>query len=403
MKHRVLVTGLGIVSCMGLNLKAFWDEIKKGRSGIKPFDLPIEGTKMSVAATVKGFNPEKYFSAKELSFLERCSQFAIVAAREAISDAGLVIGERPLMNAASIVGCAGAGQETFDEASYRLYKEHRSRVHPLSVPKGMACSVISQVSIHLRIKGPAFLISTACASGAHALIQGVSMIQSGMVDVALVGGTETPFNYVQLKSWDALRIVSNDTCRPFSKDRSGMVLGEGAGMLVLESEEHAKKRNANIYAEISGYGMTSDAGHMTRPDVSSVANAMKNTLRNAGINADEVDYINAHGTGTLVNDIAETKAIHKAFGDHAKKLTISSTKSMHGHALGATSALELVATTLALKNSVIPPTANFTVADEQCDLDYVPNDARKQNINTALSNSFAFGGLNAVVALNKHA
>ncbi|MBT4076227.1 MAG: beta-ketoacyl-[acyl-carrier-protein] synthase family protein, partial [Gammaproteobacteria bacterium] len=250
--------------------------------------------------------------------------------------------------------------------------------------------------------GPAYVLSSACASGSHAIIQGISMIKSGLVDVALVGASDAPFTYGLLKSWDALRVVSNDTCRPFSKDRSGMVLGEGSGMLLLETEEHAKARGARIYAELAGCGMTSDAHHITRPNVSGIIRAMDKALLHAALNVNEVDYINAHGTATLANDIAETEAINQLFQGHARQLAISSTKSMHGHALGASSALELVATTLSIHHGIIPPTANFTEADELCDLDYVPNQARQQTISNALSNAFAFGGLNAVVALKKY-
>jgi len=331
--------------------------------------------------------------------LDKFSQFAVVAAQEAVADAGLVIGEESLVNAAAIIGSACCGKHNDEVIFSSLYKLKRKRAHPLTIPKGMPSAPASMVSIHLGIKGPAFVVASACASGAHAIIQGVSMIASGVVDVALVGGTDASFTYTLLKSWDALRVMSSDTCRPFCKDRSGMVLGEGAGMLVLESEEHAVQRSARIYAEIAGCGMTSDAGHITRPDVTGIANAMTKALHQAKLKPGEVDYINAHGTATVANDIAETEAIHQVFGDHAKQLAVSSTKSMHGHALGASSALEVVATTLALHHSIIPPTANFTVADEKCDLDYVPNQARKQIINIALSNAFAFGGLNAVIAI----
>ena len=258
------------------------------------------------------------------------------------------------------------------------------------------------VSMHLGIKGPAFALASACASGLHAIIQGMTMIQSGMIDVALVGASDTPFTYGLLKSWDALRVASNDTCRPFCADRSGLVLGEGAGMLVLESEEHANARGAKIYAELLGCGMTSDAGHITRPDVTGITHAITHALHHAELEPEQIDYINAHGTGTQANDETETQAIKQVFGDHAKKLAVTSTKAMHGHALGASSALELIATTLALHHGIIPPTVNFTTADEACDLDYVPNQAREQNIHYALSNSFAFGGLNAVIALQKH-
>ena len=307
-----------------------------------------------------------------------------------------------LTDAAAIVGSGCGGKHT-DEATYdQLYKKQKSRAHPLTIPQGMPSAAASMVSYHLGIKGPAFALASACASGSHAIIQGMTMIQSGMIDMAIVGASDAPFTYGLLKSWDALRVASNDTCRPFSKDRSGMVLGEGAGMLILESEQHALDRGARIYAELAGCGMTSDAGHITRPDIEGITNAITNALHHAGLDADQIDYINAHGTATPTNDVIETEAIKQVFGKHAYELAISSTKSIHGHALGASSALELVATTLAMHHEIIPPTANFTVADEACDLDYVPNIARKHKIDAAISNSFAFGGLNAVIALRRY-
>ncbi len=401
LNHRVLITGLGAVSGLGLNAPSFWDALKAGRSAIKPFDLPIDNIKISRAVTVPDYDENKYFSSDELSILDRFSQLAVIAAKEAVDDAGLVCGEEMLAGAAAIIGSGCGGKHT-DEATYdQLYKQKRSRAHPLTIPKGMPSAAASMVSLHLGIKGPAFVLTSACASGSHAIIQGMMMIQSGMVDVALVGATDAPFTYGLLKSWEALRVVSSDTCRPFCKDRSGLVLGEGAGMLVLESEQHAKNRGARIYAEIAGCGMTSDAGHITRPDVAGISNAIKNALDHAQVSTNEVDYINAHGTATTANDIAETEAINQVFGAHAKDLAVSSTKSMHGHALGASSALELVATALATHQNIVPPTANFTEADEKCNLDYVPNAARKQKVNVAMSHSFAFGGLNAVVVLKK--
>ena len=400
--RRVLITGLGAISGLGLNASTFWDALKQGRSAIRPLNPAIGDVRIAVAAMVPDFDPDKYFSADELTILDRFSQFAVIAAQQAVDDAGLICGENILTDAAAIIGSGCGGKHT-DEATYdRLYKQQRKRAHPLTIPKGMPSAAASMVSLHLGIKGPAFVLASACASGSHAIIQGMTMIQSGMIDVALVGASDAPFTYGLLKSWDALRVASNDTCRPFCKDRSGLVLGEGAAMLLLESEEHAKQRGAHVYAEIVGCGMTSDAGHITRPDVTGITNAIKNSLHHAELLPEDVDYINAHGTATQVNDITETQAIHQVFGDHAKRLAVSSTKSMHGHALGASSALELVATALAIHHDIIPPTANFTVADEKCDLDYVPNEAREQEINVAISNSFAFGGLNAVIALKKY-
>jgi len=402
MNRRVVITGLGAVSGLGLNATTFWQELIAGQSAIKPLKLPIENIKISLGALVPEFDPECHFSSDDLTLLDRFSQLAVIAAREAVCDAGLCSGEDSIRQAAAIIGSGCGGKHT-DEATYdRLYRQQRSRAHPLTIPKGMPSAAASMVSKHLGIKGPTFALASACASGSHAIIQGYTMIQSGMVDVALVGASDAPFTFGLLKSWEALRVATDDTCRPFCADRSGIVLGEGAGMVVLESEQHAKARGARIYAELAGCGMTSDAGHITRPDVTGISSAIINALNYAGIDPDEVDYVNAHGTATQANDVAETAAINQVFGDRAKKLAVSSTKSMHGHALGASSALELIASTLAIYHGIIPPTANFTVADEQCDLDYVPNIAREQEIDVAISNSFAFGGLNSVIAIRKH-
>lgn len=396
-----MITGLGSVSGLGLSTPLFWKSIKDGRPAIQSLNPLFDGVNISLGATVPKFNPENYFSISELSILDRFSQLAVIAAREAVEDAKLVCGEKILSNAATIIGSGCGGKHT-DEVTYDLlYKQQRKRAHPLTIPKGMPSAAVSMVSTHLGTKGPAFSVSSACASGSHAIIQGMSMIQSGIVDVAIVGATDAPFTFGLLKSWEALRVVSNDTCRPFCEDRSGLILGEGAGILVLESEEHAKNRGAKIYAELAGCGMTSDAGHITRPDVAGISSAIDKALQNSKITCNQVDYINAHGTATTANDIAETKAINQVFGRHATQLAVSSTKSMHGHALGASSALEIIATTLAIYEGVIPPTANFTTADKECNLDYVPNKSRVKEINCAISNSFAFGGLNAVVALKK--
>ncbi len=397
-----MITGLGAISASGLNIPAFWDAMKAGHTAIKPLKPAVNDIKISVAAQLPDFVPESYFTHDELTLLDRYSQLAVIAASEAINDAGISNNEKILTNTAIIVGSGCCAKHTDEETCVKLFKQQRSRVHPLTIPKGMPSAAANMVSMHLGTKGPAFVISSACASGAHAIIQGASMVQSGLVDIAVAGASDAPFTYGLLKSWDALRVVSNDTCRPFCKDRSGMVLGEGAGMLVLESEDHAAKRGARIYAELAGSGMTSDATHITRPDITGISKAMNLALNHANLHSTEIDYINAHGTGTELNDIIETRAIHQVFGDHASKLIVSSTKSMHGHALGAASALEIIATTLAIYNGIVPPTANFTVADEQCDLDYIPNKAREQGISIAMSNSFAFGGLNAVIALKKY-
>jgi nodulation protein E len=399
MSRHVVITGLGAVSALGFTVRDFWSALRKGQSAIKPLGPLGQGTRISTGAIVPDYDPQMHFSADELPFLDRCSQFAVLAAREALADAGLAGKSATVKAAAAVIGTGCGGKHTDEETYAQLYKEQKSRAHPLTIPKGMPSASASLVSQDLGIQGPVFTVASACASAAHATIQGCLMIQSGMVDVAVVGGADAPFTYGLLKAWEALRVVSGETCRPFSKDRSGMVLGEGAGVLVLESEQHAQRRGAPIYARLAGCGMTSDAGHITRPDIDGIARAISTALDNAGLSPQAVDYVNAHGTGTTTNDPAETEALHRVFGAHADTLAISSTKSMHGHALGAASALELIATILALKHDVIPPTMNFTEAGEGCDLDYVPNQPRAQQVDAAICNCFAFGGLNAVLAL----
>ena len=399
MPRRVVITGLGAICGLGTTVAECWAALSAGRSAIKPLGNLAEGTRISIGAVVPGFDPAQHFSASELPLLDRFSQFALLATQEALADAGLAAGEDAVTNAAAIIGTGCGGKHTDEDTYTRLYKRKKFRAHPLTIPKGMPSAAASLVSRHLCIKGPVFSVTSACASAAHAVIQGRLLIQSGTVDLAIVGGTDAPFTFGLLKAWEALRVVSNDTCRPFCANRSGMVLGEGSGILVLESEEHAVRRDARIYAELAGCGMTSDAGHITRPDVDGISRAINNALMDSGLDADTVDYVNAHGTATQANDRAETAALHRVFGEYANSLAVSSTKSMHGHALGAASALELIATVLALKNRLIPPTANFTVPDDQCDLDYVPNLPREKQIKVAVSNAFAFGGLNAVVAI----
>ena len=402
MPCQVVITGLGCVSSFGIGITDFWEGVVEGRSSIAPLAGIGDDLKIQIGATVSDYRPDEHFSIDDLALLDRFSQFAVLAAREAMADAGLVQGGDSLRQAAAIVGLGNGVTQTVEETYTQLYKNGKSRVHPLSIPKGMISAAACMVSMHLGIKGPVYSTTSACASGAHAILQGYLMIQSGLVDIALVGGTDAPFVYGLLKAWDALRIVSADTCRPFSRDRSGLVLGEGAGIIVLESEAHAKQRRAGIYAELIGCGLSSDAGHITRPDVDGIERAIVSAINHAGLAVDQIDYINAHGTGTEANDVAETIALHRVFGTHAKTLAISSTKSVHGHALGASSALEFIATILAIHRGVVPPTANFTTAGDGCDLDYVPNIAREMPVKVALSNSFAFGGLNAVLALRSY-
>jgi nodulation protein E len=275
------------------------------------------------------------------------------------------------------------------------------RTQPLTIPKTMANAGASAISQEFGITGPAFTISTACSSSAHAIGQAFSMVRSGMSDVAVTGGSEAPFSYGILKAWEAMRVISPTICRPFSKDRSGMILGEGGAMLVIEERDHALARGATPIAEIVGFGMSSAAHHITQPSAEGAAKAVRMALKDAAIAPDQIGYINAHGTGTTVNDITETSALHIAFGDHAKRLAVSSTKAMHGHTLGAAGAIESAAAILALSTGILPPTIHFNEPDPECDLDYIPNCSRRADVEYALSNSFAFGGLNAVIALRR--
>jgi len=400
MNRKVVISGVGAVSALGNSANELWDGLKTGRSGIEAISDP-NGRKLGVkiGARAKEFKAANYFSSSEISLLDRHTQFAIVAAREAITDAGL--STEHLHDAAAVIGTGCGSEEAYEETYVRLFLEGKHRVHPLTVPKAMPTAAATQISMQFGITGPVFTVTSACASTNHAVAQAFMMIRSGLVDLALVGGTDAPFSFGMLKAWEALRAVAPDTCRPFSADRNGLVMGEGAGIVVLESAEFANKRKIVPYAELSGVGMSADASHITDPSVDGAVRAIRAALKDAKLTPEHIDYVNAHGTGTMANDISETKALHEVFGDHAKKLLVSSTKSMHGHAMGASSALELIATAMALRDGIAPPTMNFTTPGKGCDLNYVPNKAQRSNLNSAISNSFAFGGLNAVVALRK--
>jgi nodulation protein E len=403
--RRVAITGLGIISALGLNLAENWESLSNGRSGIGPVNVPDVagvGLKMQNGAQVRGFDPLKHFQGGKDAQLDRFAQFSVVAAREAFKNSGISLTPE-MRNAAAIVcGSAVGGQAAIESGFEDLWVQGRGRVHPLTIPKTMANAGASHISMDLGLAGPVYTVSTACSSANHAIGQAFRLVRDGDAELALTGGAEAFFTIGMLKAWEAMRVVAPDTCRPFSKDRRGMILGEGGAMMVLEPFEAAQERGAKIYAEICGMGMTSDAHHLTQPTVDGPARAMRGALREAGMAPEEVGYINAHGTGTAGNDPVETKAIREVFGAHADKLAVSSTKSMHGHALGAAGALEAIATVMALHHGILPPTANFTEPDPECDLDYIPNQARTLRVGAALSNSFAFGGLNAVVAFRAY-
>jgi nodulation protein E len=399
--RRVAITGLGIISALGLDLAQNWAALCAGRSGIAPLqvvDGAGVGLKVLNGAQVRDFDPLKHFEGGKDAQLDRFAQFSVVAAREAFRDSRLDLSPEMRLRSAVVCGSAVGGQASIEHGFEDLWVQGRGRVHPLTIPKTMANAGASHISMDLGLAGPVYTVSTACSSANHAIGQAFRLVRDGEADLAVTGGSEAIFTVGMLKAWEAMRVIAPDTCRPFSKDRRGMILGEGGAMMILEPLEAARARGARIYAEICGMGMTSDAHHLTQPTVDGPARAMQGALREAGMTPEQVGYINAHGTGTAGNDPVETKAIREVFGAHADKLAVSSTKSMHGHALGAAGALEAIATVLALHHGILPPTANFTEPDPECDLDYIPNQARAVQVQAALSNSFAFGGLNAVVA-----
>lgn len=402
--RRIAVTGLGVICAVGRNTCEFWESLKAARTGIAPIEqVDCSEFRFRNGAEVRGYTHAPYFEDRRADFLDRFAQFAVIAAREAVADARVEWTPELRETTAIVTGSCLGGQNAQDAGFWDVYKKGSSRVHPLTIPRTMANAGASHISMEMGVTGAAFTVSTACSSSGHAIGQAFWMVRSGAAEMAIAGGSEAPFSFGLLKAWEAMRVVSPETCRPFSRDRKGMILGEGAAMLVLEPLEAALARGARIHGEIVGFGMSADASHLTQPSPDGAARAMRAALRDAGIAPEQVGYINAHGTGTAANDPTETAAIRAVFGDHAERLPVSSTKSMHGHALGAAAALEAAAALLALRDGVLPPTANFTQPDPECALDVVPNCARRAAAEWALSNSFAFGGLNAVVAVRRYA
>lgn len=401
MRERVVVTGLGAVSALG-RAQEMASAVRSGISGIKPIStVPLGKLKVKIGAQ-SDIDPQTILPKDVLAQTDRVAQLAIIAAGDALQDAGVECSRENKQDIAVIIGTGAGGKMTDDECYLRFYGEGVTRVHPMSILKGMVSSAPSQISMFYGLTGHAYDISSACASATHAIGNAMMLIRSGMANRVVTGGTEAPFAYGLLKAWEAMRVMSSDACRPFSKDRSGLVLGEGAGILVLESLTHARQRGAHIYAELIGYGASADAGHITQPDPVGAAKAMQAAMQDGNIQPAQVDYINAHGTGTVLNDLSETRAIKLALKGSARQVKVSSTKSMIGHTLGASGGLEMIVTILAMNQGWVPPTANFTESDPECDLDYVSNVAVDMPIDIALSNSLAFGGLNAVLAVKAY-
>jgi nodulation protein E len=398
---RVAITGYGCVSALGNDATAFREALFAGRSGIGPLRLARDDPRLQVriAAQVKDFDPNALLPPARVPFLDPFAQYALVAAGEAVRLAGLTPEALAGPRTAVILGTGVGGAWTQDDQYYLFYGEKSRRLDPMAIPRLMPNAAASQISMSYGATGPAFTVCSACASSTHAAGLALGLIRSGVVDRVITGGSEACITPGGMRSWELMRVLSPEPCSPFSAGRMGMCLGEGAGVLVLENLAVAEKRGAPVRALLTGFGMTADAGDLLRPDPAGAARAMSLAVADAGIDPSAIGYINAHGTGTVTNDIIETQAIKDVFGEHAAKLMISSSKSMHGHVLGGAGAIELVATVLALEHGVVPPTANWKARDPKCDLDYVPNEARAVKVKAALSNSFAFGGLNAVVCV----
>nr|WP_321985994.1 beta-ketoacyl-[acyl-carrier-protein] synthase family protein [uncultured Lichenicoccus sp.] len=400
MTRRVAVTGLGAIASIGADMPSLWSAVRQGRSGIGPIrTIPTERLTTRVAAEIHDFDPLRWFDPRQMSLLDRNSQFALVAAREAVRDSGL--DTRGAGARGGVVLAAAVGHNTFDDCYKAFYRDNVKRVHPLTVPRVMPSSGTSQVSMEFGLRGPSVAMASACASANHAIGHAFHMIRAGMLDVAITGGADASVVVGFIKGWEGLRVLSPDRCQPFSLDRKGLVIGEGAAMLVLEEWTSAVARGAQIKAELVGYGSSADAGDITAPAIDGAAAAMRAAIDDAGISADAVQYVNAHGTGTRLNDRTEVAALRAVFGRQLERMAVSSTKSMLGHCMTASGALELAVTVAALRDSVLPPTVGFTTPDPDCDIDCVPNVARAAPIEVALSNSFAFGGLNATLIVRR--
>ena len=400
--RRVVITGAGTVNALGHDVHATLSAMAEGRCAIGPLEFPdVERLSIRIGAQVQDWHPEVLFDAKTLSLCDRVTQFALVAAREAVAQSGLEFAGDLGLRAGVVMGTAGGGVMTWNEAYRAVYAEGRNRVHPLVVPRLMNNAGASHIAMEFGLRGPAFSVSTACASSNHAIGLAFQMVRSGVTPVMVAGGAEAMLCFGGVKAWEGLRVMSHDGCRPFCATRNGMVQGEGAGVFVLEEREHARARGANILAEVAGFAMTSDASDIVMPSVEGAGRAIAGALQDAEFAPDTVGYINAHGTGTAANDRTECAAIRSAFGAAADRVMLSSTKAMHGHCIGGTGAVELLACILALRDGLIAPTIGLRTRDPECDLDVVPNTAREVRTRRALSNAFAFGGLNAVLALQQ--
>ena len=399
---RVVITGAGTVNALAHDVKGTFEAFREGRCGIGPLEIrDRDRLAIQIGGQVHGWEPEAHFNRQQLVLFDKFTQFTLIAAREAIAQSGLNFDGHLGYEAGVVLGTAAGGVNTWDENYRTVYEEGKNRVHPFVVPKLMNNAGASHLSMEFNLKGPSFTVATACASSNHAMGLAFQMVRSGASRAMVTGGSESMLCFGGIKAWEGLRVMSKDACRPFSLNRNGMVQGEGAAIFIFEEYAHAKKRGAEILAEVIGFAMTSDAADIVMPSKQGAARAIAGALRDAQVNPEKVCYINAHGTGTAANDKTECAAVADVFGQHADRLMMSSTKSMHGHLIGGTGAVELLACIMALKDGVIAPTIGYEEPDPECALDVVPNVAREVKVKVALSNAFAFGGLNAVLALKK--
>ncbi|MCP3971212.1 MAG: beta-ketoacyl-[acyl-carrier-protein] synthase family protein [Rhodobacteraceae bacterium] len=397
---RVAITGAGTINALGHDVPATMEAMREGRCGIGPLDIrDVDRLSVKIGGQVRGYEETGHFNRQQIALYDRFTQFALLSAGQAIEQSGLEFSGELAARSGVVLGTSGGGLSTQDENYRAVYEAGKNRVHPFVVPKLMNNAAASHVSMQWNLKGPSFTVATACASSNHAMGQAFHMIRSGMTKAMVTGGSESMLCFGGVKAWEGLRVMSKDACRPFSATRNGMVQGEGAGVFVFEEMEHAKRRGAEILAEVVGFAMTSDAADIVMPSKQGAARAIRGAVQDGRVDPARVGYVNAHGTGTAANDKTECAAVADAFGAHADDLLISSTKSMHGHLIGGTGAVELLACIMALRDGVVAPTIGYEEHDPECALDVVPNEAREAKIDVALSNAFAFGGLNAVLAL----
>lgn len=400
--RRVVITGAGTVNALARDVPGTWAAFREGRCGITELDIrDRDRLGVTIGGQVHGWQPEAHFNRQQIVLYDKFTQFTMLAAQQAVAQSGLDFGGRLGLEAGVVLGTAGGGVNTWDENYRAVYEEGKNRVHPFVIPKLMNNAAASHVSMEYNLRGPTFTVATACASSNHAMGLAFQMVRSGAARAMLTGGSEAMLCFGGIKAWEGLRVMSKTACRPFSATRDGMVQGEGAAVFVFEEYEHARARGAPVLAEVAGFAMTSDAGDIVMPQAAGAERAITGALRDAGLNPQDVGYINAHGTGTAANDKTECAAVAHAFGPHADRVLISSTKSMHGHLIGGTGAVELLACLMALAEGVIAPTIGYEEPDPECALDVVPNTAREARVDAVLSNAFAFGGLNAVIALKR--